>query len=404
METDTKMKTVDVIIPLYNGARWIRETLDSALGQSHKPNKIIVVDDGSTDDSKEIVSSYRRADVVLLQNSKKGPSHARNLAVERSDSEFVAFLDQDDLWHPDHLKLLIEALEQYPRAPAAISQFALFQDGAAPVFSLSNRSREVTDPWKTYPSISTLHTTSAILYRSGAVREAGGWSPDHQGNGDYYLFLKVAVENPVVRVKARTFAYRQHPGSFMAQLQDDVLWQILLWARTADDLLDYYLGHKKGKKEELFVRRRNLLYKKMYLMFLSLVKKDYRSLGQAIAEMNASLVNETGTLKLLIQKDIAFVLSCMAENERDWERNIRILLEGIPRNSLVMAKLLSGLMMQRTPKFGFILKHYFKRPWMFQRLIPLLKLFQRNMLLAGGARSQKRRGNSSRHPLIAGVI
>ena len=108
MGADSKMKTVDVIIPLYNGAKWIRETLDSALGQSYKPNKIIVVDDGSTDGSKDLI--YNREDILLLQNPAKGVASSRNFGFEHSTADFVAFLDQDDIWHPDHLKLLIEKL------------------------------------------------------------------------------------------------------------------------------------------------------------------------------------------------------------------------------------------------------------------------------------------------------
>jgi len=84
------MANIDVIIPLYNGTKWIRETLDSALSQSFKPNKIIIVDDGSTDGSRELV--YNHESIVLLRNPGRGEGgeSARNFGIQHSEAEFVA--------------------------------------------------------------------------------------------------------------------------------------------------------------------------------------------------------------------------------------------------------------------------------------------------------------------------
>ena len=77
---DMEMKKVDIIIPVLNGAKWIQGCLDSALGQSHKPNRIIVVDDGSTDGSQDLV--YKRKDILLVKNTSHGLASARNFGFK----------------------------------------------------------------------------------------------------------------------------------------------------------------------------------------------------------------------------------------------------------------------------------------------------------------------------------
>lgn len=100
-------RTISVVIPLYNGARFIAQALDSVFAQSLLPTEVIVVDDGSTDEGPDIVSSYRVAhDVVLLQKANGGQSSARNFGISHSQGKLIALLDQDDIWYPEHLNFL----------------------------------------------------------------------------------------------------------------------------------------------------------------------------------------------------------------------------------------------------------------------------------------------------------
>lgn len=99
--------TISVIIPLYNGARFITQALDSVFAQKVQASEVIVVDDGSTDDGPDIVSRYAAThDLTLLRKPNGGQSSARNLGIRHSRGELIALLDQDDLWYPDHLQEL----------------------------------------------------------------------------------------------------------------------------------------------------------------------------------------------------------------------------------------------------------------------------------------------------------
>lgn len=102
--------TVSVVIPCYNAAAYLREAVESALGQTHPPLEVVVVDDGSTDDSAAIAESYGAPVRVLREpTSKQGPGVARNRGIEESRGDWVAFLDADDLWEAAKLEKQLAA-------------------------------------------------------------------------------------------------------------------------------------------------------------------------------------------------------------------------------------------------------------------------------------------------------
>lgn len=114
-------RSVAAIIPLYNGARWIEQSLQSILAQTLKPDEIIIVNDGSTDDGSgvAIVERLRKThpQITLLHKPNGGQSSARNLAVHHSCSRYIAFIDQDDCWYPNHLQDLMRAAQKHKGLP-----------------------------------------------------------------------------------------------------------------------------------------------------------------------------------------------------------------------------------------------------------------------------------------------
>src|SRR5689334_22261940 len=93
--------TVDVVIPVRDGAKTILQALDSVLRQTEPPTRIIVVDDCSQDDTAHIVAAADNSLIQLVSTPPFGISHARNVGIEASRAELIAFLDSDDRWHPD---------------------------------------------------------------------------------------------------------------------------------------------------------------------------------------------------------------------------------------------------------------------------------------------------------------
>src|SRR4051794_18884275 len=108
---------IAVITPLYNGARWIESTLRSVLAQSLPAAEVVVVDDGSSDGSTAILQTYSGV-TLIKKNPSKGSNTARSFGLSQTSSPVIAFLDQDDIWHPDHLRRLSAALMRDVSAPA----------------------------------------------------------------------------------------------------------------------------------------------------------------------------------------------------------------------------------------------------------------------------------------------
>jgi glycosyltransferase involved in cell wall biosynthesis len=113
-------KTISVVIPTYNRVRYLKQALDSVLGQTFRDFDIIVVDDNSTDGTKELVASYGGGVRYILQENRERAA-ARNNGIRNSNSEYIAFLDSDDMWMPDHLEVCLKALRQDTEAGLSFS-------------------------------------------------------------------------------------------------------------------------------------------------------------------------------------------------------------------------------------------------------------------------------------------
>lgn len=109
------MQTVSCIIPVYNGAAYLAEALDSILAQTFPVSEIIVVDDGSTDDTAAVAAKYAPR-VAYLRQENRGPASARNAGLAIATGEFISFLDADDTWHPEKLARQVSALQGETRA------------------------------------------------------------------------------------------------------------------------------------------------------------------------------------------------------------------------------------------------------------------------------------------------
>ncbi|MCS3700200.1 glycosyltransferase involved in cell wall biosynthesis [Salinibacter ruber] len=227
---------VSVVIPLFNGEEYVRETLDSVLAQTLAPREIMVVDDGSTDASPTIAEEY--PEVQLLTNPGDGSNAARNYGFHHTSADAVAFLDQDDLWHPQHLQHLSEALSDRPDSPAAFAGKATFYDDETPQYSLASPDVRQYDPWEDFPK-NTLGEPVLALIRSEALRSADGWSSEYEGCSDYHLWLKLALQGPLVVSEGVTAGHRIHGNSYGDKLRKRKVTQYYeRRIRASEDVLD----------------------------------------------------------------------------------------------------------------------------------------------------------------------
>ena len=112
---------VSIIIPCYNSEKWLAETIESALAQTWTNKEIIVVNDGSTDNSLAVAKSFESSIVKVISQENKGASAARNVALKESQGDFIQYLDADDLLAPDKIELQLKLLEQNPNSNVVAS-------------------------------------------------------------------------------------------------------------------------------------------------------------------------------------------------------------------------------------------------------------------------------------------
>jgi len=123
-------QTVSVVIPVRDGDRYLGEAIDSAVGQSHRPLEVIVVDDGSTDRSAEVAAGY--AGVRLVRTPNRGPSAARNTGFAAAEGGIVAYLDADDVLLPDSVAGRLRVLDEEPETGVVLGRMRLRREPGAP--------------------------------------------------------------------------------------------------------------------------------------------------------------------------------------------------------------------------------------------------------------------------------
>lgn len=163
---------VSVIIPLFNGERFIVDAIESVRLQTYTAREILVVDDGSTDRGAEVVASIPGVQVIRQEN--QGVSVARNAGVAHSRGEFLAFLDHDDRWLPAKLEIQVRELTAHPELGFVLCHLRYVLDGPPP--------RWFRGPTDGSPTLGFV--PSCWLVRRSAFDQVGGFDPVYRNGGD----------------------------------------------------------------------------------------------------------------------------------------------------------------------------------------------------------------------------
>jgi glycosyltransferase involved in cell wall biosynthesis len=190
MNATSIISEISVVIPLSNKAAEIERTLCSVMGQSVQPREIIVVDDGSTDGSGEIVERMASPLLRLVRQQNAGVSAARNKAISLASGRWVALLDGDDRWSEDYLLTMAQLIERYPDCGAYGSAFYV-DNGGEIVVADTPKSEGVVDFFEESMSRYVLIPSAAILRRDLVV-ELGGFPEGMRMGEDQYLWTKIA--------------------------------------------------------------------------------------------------------------------------------------------------------------------------------------------------------------------
>jgi len=209
------MPKVSVVMPVYNGERFLRQSLESVFAQTFQDFETLCVDDGSTDRSAAILQEYGTK-IRLIRQRNAGQSAARNAGVALANGRYIAFLDQDDLWYSSKLMGQVAALEANPRVILVHCDFdridekgQMVQEGAG----TSERASALASPMGLLIG-EALIFPSAMMIRKDAYERSGGFDSELQGFEDFDLIARLKQQGEFVMIEERGMAYRVHGQGF----------------------------------------------------------------------------------------------------------------------------------------------------------------------------------------------
>ena len=217
---------VTVVVPAYNAAATIDETLVSVRAQTHEALEIIVVDDGSTDATAQIVKRQMRADsriTLIRQPTNTGVAAARNTAIAAGKGELIAPIDADDLWHPLKIEKQVAAMRRGGGKVGLVYTWSALLDGQSRVTALAGQYVHEGNVLTSMCAFNMVGNGSSPLMRTEAVRQVDGYDSslvglNAQGCEDWALYLAIAERFEFAVVPEYLTGYRRLPTSMSSDI------------------------------------------------------------------------------------------------------------------------------------------------------------------------------------------
>jgi len=197
---------ISCIVPVFNGDRYIREALDSILRQTYAPLEVVVADDGSTDDTASVVATYGER-VRYVWQANAGPGAARNLGLQSVRGDFVAFLDADDVWHPDKLTRQMARFEARPELDLCVTRIKNFWVPELREEAVRFRDHPLARPMPGY-------ALSTLLARRALFEGDGRFDPGLRHTNDTDWFVRAAERGATMDLLPDVLVFRRlHPAN-----------------------------------------------------------------------------------------------------------------------------------------------------------------------------------------------
>lgn len=253
-------QTISVIIPTYNSSSYITRTLDSVLSQNYLPDEIVIVDDGSSDNTIEIIEEYKKANKDVLKNIRvfqqknMGAGAARNRAVKEAAGKWIAFLDSDDIWMSGKMKAVRASMEAHPDSTIiAHDEYAVDEKDmeSRRLCSLHEGHDESKDLFiQLYEG--NLFSTSCMVIKKEIIERAGGFDESLRSAQDYDLWIRCGMYGKLFYIPEPYEIYVTREGNITANTYRRYNCELRICRKYTDELVKR-VGLKETKK---IVRRR----------------------------------------------------------------------------------------------------------------------------------------------------
>ena len=202
-----------VIIPLYNKAPYIAKAIESVLGQTYRDFEVIVIDDGSTDQSLEVAKTFENKSITIISQPNSGVSTARNNGVKLAKYPYICFLDADDWWHPTFLEEMKQLITDFPDAGIYGSGYYIVKNGQeriAPIGVSQGFERGIIDYCEVYAKTLCMPLTSiSVVIPKHIFDEEKGFKSQLKFGEDFDLWIRIALKHKVILVNKPLAYYNQ---------------------------------------------------------------------------------------------------------------------------------------------------------------------------------------------------
>ena len=271
------MELVSIIIPCFRQAQFLGEAIESVLAQSYPHFEIIVVDDGSPDDTAQVVRRY--PSVRYLRQDNRGVGAARNSGIQASSGAYLVFLDADDRLLPNHLQANLKAFEEHPDAGFVCGDYRWF--GAEDTWH-THDCRPSPDHYATLLRRNFIGPPHVVMFKRQVIQELGAFRLDVSTCEDQEIFLRVAKTYPINCHHEIIAEYRRHSAQ-NSQKYDIILRASHRVLRMQRDHVKRNTRYREALQSGIHFRQR--LYERSLIeQILSDIKKcNWRRTGQALS-------------------------------------------------------------------------------------------------------------------------
>lgn len=298
------MSKVSVIVPVYNGAETISKTLESVLAQTYKDIEIIVVNDGSTDDTLSVISAFEKDRVRVFSQKNSGAPAARNYGLAQAKGDYISFIDADDLWSKDKVESQVAVLDHSDPKVGVVYSWTALIDSKDTVFSYLPKKACIGDVYKRILTTNFLISGSNAMIRKVCIDQVGGMDTSLKYTDDWDFFIRLASVCHFSVVPKYQIYYRQSNTSITAQVSKSELGSL--------DVIEKAFNSAPEEFQDLRPKAVSNIYLysgKQLLSYDVTSDKAIKALGKILAalKLNPAAIFSTVVARLIVKSLIIIV-------------------------------------------------------------------------------------------------
>jgi glycosyltransferase involved in cell wall biosynthesis len=244
-----KTTQVSVIIPIYNGSRFVEETIRSVVNQNFEDWELILVDDGSTDNTREIIESFKSTKIRCFSKPNSGVSDSRNYGAKYATGEYFAFIDADDIWKPAKMSESVDFIKNHP-VHLVHSYMEVIDASSKPTGEiLQGKEGWMLNSLLLWDGCN-IPSPSSILVSKDAYEKVGGFDTNFSTAADQDFFFRIANNYEIGMIKSPLGQYRVHGQNMHLNIQQMESDHISVYLKAKE----LGLFHSKKFERECFSR------------------------------------------------------------------------------------------------------------------------------------------------------